>query len=137
MGLFLTYGGSLCTQVFASACDTSVPESSIAPIRLSERYYTYSPSLLQKSLSEGKKVLLYFYAPWCTTCSSLDIEIARDPGIIPSDVFVLRIAYDEPSPLKIKYGITLPHTFVWVADDGAVIKEWVGGEPKTLLQNTR
>lgn len=124
-----------CTSVHAQRCDAAIQnERETVSEQLSPRYFTYSSLLQQQAFSQQKNVVLYFYAPWCSTCASLDEVIAQQPDSIPEHTIVLRIPFDEPSALKVRYGITLPHTFVWIYPDGEVRDQWIGGDLEELRQ---
>lgn len=95
---------------------------------LALNYWTYSPSAEQFAHQYGEKVVLYFWAPWCSTCSSLDDEIQKNDQQVPSGVIVLRVNYDDSEELKNKYQVTTQHTFVQIDDNSNEITKWVGGE---------
>lgn len=135
---FIVLATHICKPALAHTCpNTNSGNESVTSQQLSDRYFTYSPLLMAQAFSQQKKVVLYFYAPWCTTCSSLDAEIAENPSIIPDDVIVLRLLFDLPSEYKVRYGITLPHTFVWIDQSEQAIQQWVGGDSYLLQTYTR
>ncbi|MBI4136727.1 hypothetical protein HY469_01565 [Candidatus Roizmanbacteria bacterium] len=141
VGCLLILERIVCKPVFANSCDHAIElldeVNSAQSVQISPRYFIYNPSLHHQAFASNTKVVLYFYAPWCTTCVSLDQEIAKDPTIIPEDVLVLQIPFDKPSELKTKYGVMFPHTFVWIGNSGEVLNQWIGGEPELLRENTR
>lgn len=101
---------------------------------LAPRYYVYSPAALERAHEISERVILYFWAPWCTSCSSLDVEIEKNPEIIPSDAVVLRIPYDSSTELKRKYSVTTQHTFVLIDAENEPVKFVVGGDPAAVLE---
>lgn len=99
---------------------------------LAERYYEYSPQSLQAAHDTGNKVVLYFWAPWCASCASLDVDLIEGKLTLPEDVVLLRVSYDASQELRRKYTVTIQHTFVQVNPDGSVITKWVGGETEAF-----
>lgn len=130
VGLF-TYV-SFCSPVQAlCAHNANVNDSANNEInQLAPRYYEYSEAAYNEAQKTGNQVVLYFWAPWCTTCSALDIEITKDPQLIPEDVIILRIPYDDSAALKAKYFVVTQHTFVQVDQLGNSLQLWVGGSPE-------
>lgn len=96
-------------------------------VELAPGYYQYSPTSLESAQNEGK-VVLYFWAPWCSSCTSLDIELQDKKASIPEGVTVLRINYDNAAELKTKYGVVTQHTFVQIDQSGNALATWVGGD---------
>lgn len=115
-----------CNKVSASTCGP-VAEESHSAVELAPRYYQYSESSLTDAQKSGK-VVLYFWAPWCSSCTSLDIEIQDKAASIPEGVSVLRVPYDKYPDLKQRYGVVTQHTFVQIDDDGNMLSTWVGGD---------
>lgn len=140
LGILFALGMYVCKPAFATFCDgkgsmvTSKVEESI---QLGERYFSFTPLMVQQAASQNKKVVLYFYAPWCVTCTSLDKEFTQSTAVIPEDVIVLRLEYDSNSELKTRYGVTLPHTFVYIDQSGNTIQQWVGDDVELLSASTR
>lgn len=75
---------------------------------------------------EGR-VVLYFWAPWCSTCAVLDSDLQNGKSKIPEGISVLQINYDKATDLKKKYNIVTQHTFVEIDKEGKVLNRWVGG----------
>lgn len=130
----------LCTQASAS-CGTNTGETSSTsksdPYQLAPRYFIYSPQALLAAQQHGFKAVLYFWAPWCSSCTALDIDIHKDPSLIPEDVIVLRIDYDHSPDLKSLYHVTTQHTFVQIDQNGKAIQQWVGGNSSDLKDKVR
>lgn len=122
---------SWCSPIQAMCEHQSVvKDGSVHQIKqLAPRYYEYSDDAYSEAQKTGNKVILYFWAPWCTTCSALDLEIEKDPQLIPEDVIILRIPYDDSAALKAKYFVVTQHTFVQVDQKGSTLQLWVGGSP--------
>ncbi|MCA9353280.1 thioredoxin family protein [Candidatus Nomurabacteria bacterium] len=96
-------------------------------------YEAYDPAKL--ALAEDGKVVLFFHAPWCPTCSLLNKDIEANLSSIPEGVHILKVDYDTSSELKQKYGVTYQHTLVLVDKDGNMIEKWSGGDTlETILE---
>lgn len=123
---FTALNFSPCIEVEAMACGP-ITKQNQSTVELAPGYYQYSPTSLESAKNEGK-VVLYFWAPWCSSCTSLDIELQDEKASIPEGVTVLRINYDTAAELKTKYGVVTQHTFVQVDQSGNALATWVGGD---------
>ena len=85
-------------------------------------YEAYSPEKV--AAAENKKVLLFFYAPWCPICRPLDANITANAMSIPKDILILKVNYDSEIALRQKYGVTVQHTIVEVDATGEMQKKW-------------
>lgn len=103
---------------------------------LASNYITYSPTAFADAKKEGKTIL-FFWAPWCGTCSFLDDELRKRSSELPKDLTILRTNYDVETELKNKYAITSQHTLVQVDKDGNEIKKWIGGGVDLLKEQIR
>jgi len=105
----------------------------------SGRYVEYSPTVLSEY--GDKRRVLYFYASWCPTCRPADADLEANTDLIPEDVVVIRINYNDPQTdgdeeaLAEKYGITYQHTFVQIDENQKVVTSWNGGQTAELLEN--
>ena len=75
---------------------------------IAPHYAWYTEASLKRSLATGR-VVLYFYAPWCSTCSVLDDELRKKSAKLPPDVTILKINYDsenEPARTQKKCSTT-------------------------------
>lgn len=128
--LGLTVTGNLpCVQAHAVTCfqnQEKQPPTEVS-MELAPNYFTYSKNTLEMARELHKTVVLYFWAPWCTSCSSLDQELEEGTEKIPDSVAVLRIDYDKASELKKQYNIITQHTFVQLDENGNAVSTWVGG----------
>lgn len=70
----------------------------------------------------GKKVL-FFHAPWCLQCRS--IEQGMTPDAIPSEVTIFKVDYDSRQDLRQKYEVRLQTTFVVINERGEVEETYV------------
>ncbi|MCA9307904.1 thioredoxin family protein [candidate division WWE3 bacterium] len=100
-------------------------------------YVEYSDKTVQTFLQEGKKVVLFFHAPWCPTCKSFDKELSENLNQLPEDVVVVKTDYDTNTELKKQYGVTYQHTFVQLDQDKNSLNKWSGGNLKSFLANIK
>lgn len=119
---------------------TSPMPSEIGAIS-SSGYLPYTPDVLTNS-STSRRVL-FFYASWCPTCIPANADFEKNASMLPSDVTVIRVNYNDPDTdsdekaLAAKYGITYQHTYVQIDNNGGVITKWNGGATKELLANIK
>lgn len=123
-GLFYVYNSKTVSLKLQSAQKSEA---------LASNYFTYSEVAFAEAKKKGKTIL-FFWAPWCGTCSFLDDEIKSGASELPSDLTILRVNYDMQTDLKNKYGITFQHTLVQVDKDGNEIKKWIGGGMDLIKQ---
>jgi thiol-disulfide isomerase/thioredoxin len=74
----------------------------------------------------GDVVVLFFTAPWCSSCKQTRESIEADLDGIPSGLVIVTVDYDTEEALKRAHGVTVQHTFVQVDGDGATLKKWTG-----------
>lgn len=75
-------------------------------------------------------VLLFFHAPWCPQCRSIDASINK--GGVPEGVTVLKVDYDSNQALRQRYGVTLQTTFVKVDNTGKKLESYVAYQEPTF-----
>lgn len=108
-----------------------------AMMKDASRYVEYSPESYKSS--EGTRRVLFFYASWCPTCIPANADFEKNISMIPTDVTVIRVNYNDPDTdaeekaLATKYGITYQHTYVQIDADGNEVTKWNGGSVKELL----
>lgn len=100
-------------------------------------YVDYSPEALasaQADQKDGRKVVLFFHAPWCPYCvaADKDFKAALSADTFPQNVTLLKTDYDSQTELKRKYGVTTQHTFVQIDSSGNQITKWISGESAEL-----
>lgn len=118
-----------CAKVQASCSTQPVQENST---QLASNYFTYSDEKLQELLNNGKQVVLYFHAPWCTSCSSFDDELKKIENALPEKTAVLQINYDTNRQLRQQYQVVYQHTLVLLDNQGNIKESWIGGDLKAL-----
>jgi len=108
-----------------------------AMMEKSDSYKDYSVATVASEQSAGKKVVLFFYAPWCPYCRAADAVFKANGGEIPAGVTVLKTDYDSEKELKAKYGVTYQHTFVEIDNNGNQVAKWVSGDTAALKANLK
>lgn len=83
-------------------------------------YVEYSDGAIARA--EGR-VLLFFHAPWCPQCRSVESDILAQG--VPDGVTIIKVDYDSRQDLRQQYGVTLQTTFVEVDADGAELQKHV------------
>jgi len=123
--VIVTNGSSNKTENFSSFDTTSQQEvSTQSDAVLTERYIEYSEANLASSV--GTKQILFFHAPWCSTCNAFEKEIIADG--VPEEITILKADYDSETDLKQKYGVRLQSTFVLLDENGEVEQAWPFGQ---------
>jgi thiol:disulfide interchange protein len=114
-----------------------IPRSTVetTPSETDGRYVPYSPTAF--AAARDRKRILYFHAPWCSTCGPIDKEFSTNEGSIPEGIVVFKTDYDTEVELKKKYAITYQHTFVQVNENGDEVTTWNGGGIEELIKRIR
>lgn len=86
-------------------------------------YQSYSKAKVASAAKKGT-VVLFFHAPWCSTCQEANKNFENSQP--PKGLTVLKVDYDSSTDLKQKYGVTYQHTFVEVDSKGNLVKKWSG-----------
>ncbi|MDQ5886415.1 MAG: hypothetical protein QG628_812, partial [Patescibacteria group bacterium] len=84
-------------------------------------YVNYSEAELAKQ--SDKTRLLFFHAPWCPQCQSLDQDIIANG--IPQGTAIIKVDYDSNQDLRKKYGVTIQTTVVRIDDKGSLVQKYV------------
>lgn len=100
-------------------------------------YTNYSPELAKTLAVQGKKVVLFFHAPWCPYCRAAEQAFTTNMKNIPGNAVVLKVDYDSSTELKKMYAVTTQHTFVQIDANGKQITKWIGGDIKELAANIK
>jgi thiol-disulfide isomerase/thioredoxin len=98
---------------------TPTPETT-TPGASAGAYVEYSNDAIAQA--EGR-VLLFFHAPWCPQCRSVESDILAEG--VPAGVTIIKVDYDSRQDLRQRYGVTLQTTFVEVDADGAELQKHV------------
>ena len=91
----------------------------------------FNEGTFQKTLNEGRLMLVDFWAPWCGPCrmvSPLVDEIAEERG----DIAVGKVNVDEEPDLATKFGVMSIPTLL-VFKNGELANQAVGARPKEAL----
>lgn len=120
-----------CTQASAQCADIEAVSDTATEI--TPQYFTFSQAKLVESLVDSKTVVLYFHAPWCTTCTSFEQELKGQQSQLPPEVVVLKIDFDTSSDLKKQYNVIYQHTLVLLDKEGKTKEIWIGGNLDALL----
>lgn len=100
-------------------------------------YKDYSATLATSESALGRKVVLFFYAPWCPFCQAADKAFIAEANNIPENITLLKTSYDNEKELKAKYGVTYQHTFVQIDAQGNAVTKWVSGDVELLKKNLK
>ncbi len=101
--------------------------SAQAAVQQPGSYVAYSSGALANTA--GTK-LLFFHAPWCPQCRSLDGDIKKNG--VPNAVTIFKIDYDSNQQLRQKYGVTIQTTVVRVDDQGNLVDKYVAYDDPSL-----
>lgn len=108
--------------------EENVSQGSAQDAPLDGQYTEYDQVKLANSKGEN---YLFFHAPWCPQCRSIENSINAG-GHIPDDVTIYKIDYDSNQELRKKYGVTLQTTFVKVDNQGSFIDKYVAYDEPTI-----
>lgn len=100
-------------------------------------YKDYSPQAVSEAQAASRKVILFFYAPWCPYCRAADEIFRSQQDKIPAGVTVFKTDYDHETDLKQKYGVNYQHTFVQIDSNGGAVTKWVSGDVDLLAKNVK
>ena len=87
-------------------------------------YTTYSEANLAST--KDTKQVVFFHAPWCSTCNAFEKEIVS--AGVPEGITILKADYDNDTELKQRYGVRLQSTFVLLDENGEVEQTWPFGQ---------
>lgn len=108
----------------------SAPETTSAhqPASGAGKYIEYSPAVLAEATTNQK--VLFFHAPWCPQCRSIESGINKDG--VPAGFTIIKVDYDSNQTLRKKYGITLQTSFAKIDSKGDLIKKYVAYDEPTF-----
>ncbi|MBG6056408.1 thiol-disulfide isomerase/thioredoxin [Salinibacterium sp. CAN_S4] len=118
------------TATESTAPDQVTREEADLPTVASEAegaYVDYSPTAIADATGD---TVLFFHAPWCPSCRSLETDILSSG--VPAGVTVIKVDYDTNQDLRQKYGVTVQTTFVKVDPAGEGLGNFVPAEDLRL-----
>ena len=88
----------------------------------------YDPMLVTQSLSQGKRVVLFFQASWCSTCALVEQNFADHAKELPADLVIYRVNIDQFKDLKNQYQVVAQDEMVELGAGGKVLSHWKTSE---------
>jgi len=82
-------------------------------------------------LNSDKKVLLDFWAPWCSPCRMV-VPIVEEIADERADIKVGKVNVDEEIELASRFGIMSIPTLV-VMENGKIVNQAMGARPKEAI----
>ena len=82
-------------------------------------------------LNSDKKVLLDFWAPWCSPCRMV-VPIVEEIADERTDIKVGKVNVDEEVELASQFGIMSIPTLV-VMENGKIVNQAMGARPKEAI----
>src|SRR3989344_108210 len=123
--LFVIVAATILAIPVLNSLQNSTSETSAQTRQLAPHYIEYSEENLANAL-QNERVVLYFWAPWCSTCSVLDDELMERSSELHDDVTIIKVNFDTQKDLKQKYFVTTQHALVQIDRNGNEIDKWVG-----------
>ena len=98
------------------------------PAELSKNgsYISYDKYIQDKDKYLNTKVIIFFNAAWCSTCKVARENFESSLNMIPRDMTIAVVDFDNSNDLRKKYGVTLQHTFVQIDQNEDSLKKWSG-----------
>jgi len=108
------------------------------------QYVKYEKEEYEKSLAEGKVVLLDFYANWCPICRSENPKIRQGLSELNDlNVIAYQVHYndnqvsEDEKDLAREYGITYQHTKVILKNGKVVLKSLEAWDKEKTIEELR
>lgn len=113
---------SVTSSQKSNQAQPETPQAQPQPAAQAEagKYLDYTDE--QFTAIAGKKVL-FFHAPWCGQCRSIEAGITE--GSVPSGVSIFKVDYDSRQDIRQKYGVTMRTSFVVLDEQGSVTKKYI------------
>lgn len=89
-------------------------------------YISYDKYIQDKDNYLNTKVIIFFNAAWCSTCKVARENFESSLNMIPRDMTIAVVDFDNSNELRKKYGVTVQHTFVQIDQNGDSLKKWSG-----------
>lgn len=70
------------------------------------------------------RIILEFYANWCSTCKSFDKSL--EDYDLPENILILKIDFDNSEELRKKYAVLTQSTFVEINNREEVLNRFIG-----------
>jgi thiol:disulfide interchange protein len=109
------------------SANTNLQESntrSPVPEQADGGYQEYSEAALASAVDT--KRVVFFHAPWCSTCNAFEKEILEQG--VPDGITILKADYDNDTDLRQQYNVRLQSTFVLLDTEGNVEQTWPFGQ---------
>lgn len=97
---------------------TNTWEAIVAPNAQGTTYQVYSQEKFDEARNNNKRVVLNFRATRCPTCTEVSNDMIAKQAMLPEDVVVLEVDYDQYTELKEQYWVEVQTTFVIIDQDG-------------------
>ncbi|MBP6257096.1 thioredoxin family protein [Patescibacteria group bacterium] len=78
-------------------------------------YTEWNENAVKSALAEGKKVVLFFHAGRCPSCVKVNKDLIA--STLANNSVIFKVDYDTMTDLKVQYGVTSQHTFVFLDKD--------------------
>ncbi|HEY1406232.1 MAG TPA: thioredoxin family protein [Spirochaetota bacterium] len=112
------------------------PQSSFFDLTgLGSQVREYTSEKAARKLARQHIVVYFFAAAWCPTCRATYEDIRKNHESIPPDVIIIFVNYDNSDVLKMKYGITMQHSYVQIGPNGEKIRAWSGSQTVANIVN--
>jgi thiol-disulfide isomerase/thioredoxin len=111
-------------QKVAADPQPSPATTTASPAKAEDPYITLADYNANKSAYSDYTKVLFFHAPWCPICKSIDKAITEDASKIPAKTVFIKTDYDSNTSLRQQYGVTYQYTFVSIDNSGRELKQW-------------
>lgn len=69
------------------------------------------------------RIILEFYANWCSTCKSFDKSL--EDYDLPEDILILKVDFDNSEELRKKYSVLTQSTFVEINNNWDILNRFI------------